>query len=129
MSSLSQNDIKEIKNMLAQVIQNQTVMMAQLVCMGKQTQQGGSHSQPAPRIATSSSKQHIASSSFNSTIGYNADSMFGANKSSLTTLKPMKRKVEIPFEEIEKNGSGGKHRHGAINGEGKFKVIKQEKDY
>jgi hypothetical protein len=34
----------------------------------------------------------------------------------------MKRKVEIPFEEIEKNGSGGKHRHGAINGEGKFKV-------
>uniref|UniRef100_A0A914LLL2 Uncharacterized protein n=1 Tax=Meloidogyne incognita TaxID=6306 RepID=A0A914LLL2_MELIC len=118
MSIMTEDDIKEIKTRLNSMLKNQTVMIAHLLYLINQT----------PSSSTSSNCKTIATTQgglaqFSPTVQqlialqkqhqYSQKIMKPSTSTSFATLTPVpiKRKAELPLEEIGNTG-GLKHRRG-----------------
>uniref|UniRef100_A0A915MEM7 Uncharacterized protein n=1 Tax=Meloidogyne javanica TaxID=6303 RepID=A0A915MEM7_MELJA len=109
MSIMTEDDIKEIKSQLNIMLQNQTTMIAHLLCLTKQINSPSSTSSnwakfsPTVQQYIALQKQHQSSQKI----------MKPSTSTSFATLTPVpiKRKAELPLEEIGNTG-GMKHRRG-----------------
>nr|CAD2124168.1 unnamed protein product [Meloidogyne enterolobii] len=116
--SMTDDDIKEIKSQLNNMLKNQTVMMAHLLFLTNQIPSPSSTSSNCKTIANTQGlaqfsptvQQYLALQKQNQS---SQKIMKPSTSTSFATLTPVpiKRKAELPLEEIGNTG-GLKHRRG-----------------
>uniref|UniRef100_A0A1I8B255 Uncharacterized protein n=1 Tax=Meloidogyne hapla TaxID=6305 RepID=A0A1I8B255_MELHA len=129
--SMTTDDIKEIKSNLSKMLHNQNIMIAHLLCLSKQAQSPSSSSSPGNTIVTTQGLAKFAPAfqhyiacmskfmfrgdydSLQKQLQSNQKATKPSTSTTLTTLTPVpiKRKAELPLEEIGNTG-GLKHRRG-----------------
>nr|CAD2126862.1 unnamed protein product [Meloidogyne enterolobii] len=119
MATMTDDDIKEIKSQLNNMLKNQTVMMAHLLFLTNQIPSPSSTSSNCKTIATTQGGLAQFSPTVQQLIAlqkqhqYSQKIMKPSTSTSFATLTPVpiKRKAELPLEEIGNTG-GLKHRRG-----------------
>ncbi|KAL7076827.1 hypothetical protein ACQ4LE_004048 [Meloidogyne hapla] len=116
--SMTTDDIKEIKSNLSKMLHNQNIMIAHLLCLSKQAQSPSSSSSPGNTIVTTQGLAKFAPAfqhyiALQKQLQSNQKATKPSTSTTLTTLTPVpiKRKAELPLEEIGNTG-GLKHRRG-----------------
>ncbi|CAK5031751.1 unnamed protein product [Meloidogyne enterolobii] len=109
MATMTDDDIKEIKSQLNNMLKNQTVMMAHLLFLTNQIPSPSSTSSNLAKFSPTV-QQYLALQKQNQS---SQKIMKPSTSTSFATLTPVpiKRKAELPLEEIGNTG-GLKHRRG-----------------